>query len=70
MTTFGLWQVEEETGINLNVEDMIDLTAFLDPSTGCGVFPSPVSCPLLFPFMRMLAKLRFETLGCYCSGLI
>ncbi|XP_004515746.1 nudix hydrolase 14, chloroplastic-like [Cicer arietinum] len=37
-------EVEEETGINLNVEDMIDLTAFLDFSTGCTVFPSPGGC--------------------------
>ncbi|PON57456.1 Dihydroneopterin triphosphate diphosphatase [Parasponia andersonii] len=37
-------EVEEETGINLNVEDMIDLTAFLDSSTGCRVFPSPGGC--------------------------
>ncbi|MCI37039.1 nudix hydrolase-like protein, partial [Trifolium medium] len=34
--------VEEETGIKLNVEDMVDLTAFLDSSTGRTVFPSPV----------------------------
>ncbi|KAM3687153.1 hypothetical protein ACB098_10G056700 [Castanea mollissima] len=37
-------QVEEETGIQLNLEDMIDLTAFLEPSTGCRVFPSPGGC--------------------------
>ncbi|CAL5442261.1 unnamed protein product [Camellia sinensis] len=34
-------EVEEETGIHLNLEDMVDLTAFLDASTGCKVFPSP-----------------------------
>ncbi|CAA2994131.1 exportin-4 isoform X1 [Olea europaea subsp. europaea] len=33
--------VEEETGVHLNVDDVIDLTAFLEPSTGCKVFPSP-----------------------------
>ncbi|KAJ0049135.1 hypothetical protein Pint_15973 [Pistacia integerrima] len=38
-------EVEEEIGINLNVEDMVDLTAFLDPSTGGRVFPSPVMRP-------------------------
>lgn len=38
-------QVEEETGIHLNVHDMVDLTAFLDASTGGRVFPSPVSIP-------------------------
>ncbi|KAI9076672.1 hypothetical protein K1719_041437 [Acacia pycnantha] len=37
-------EVEEETGIKLNVEDMIDLTAFLEPSTGCRVIPSPGGC--------------------------
>ncbi|KAF5734454.1 nudix hydrolase 14 chloroplastic-like [Tripterygium wilfordii] len=34
-------EVEEETGINLKLQDMIDLTAFLDASTGHRVFPSP-----------------------------
>ncbi|XP_062074156.1 nudix hydrolase 14, chloroplastic [Humulus lupulus] len=37
-------EVEEETGIKLSVEDMIDLTAFLDPSTGRSVIPSPGGC--------------------------
>ncbi|CAL5437205.1 unnamed protein product [Camellia sinensis] len=37
-------EVEEETGIHLNLEDMVDLTAFLDASTGCKVFPSPGGC--------------------------
>lgn len=37
-------EVEEETGIHLNIADMIDLTAFLDPSTGCKIFPSPGGC--------------------------
>ncbi|XP_021754037.1 nudix hydrolase 14, chloroplastic-like [Chenopodium quinoa] len=37
-------EVEEETGINLNKEDMVELTAFLDPSTGGKVFPSPGGC--------------------------
>ncbi|KAA8522316.1 hypothetical protein F0562_012989 [Nyssa sinensis] len=37
-------EVEEEIGINLNVEDMVNLTAFLDPSTGCRVFPSAGGC--------------------------
>ncbi|XP_031125155.1 nudix hydrolase 14, chloroplastic isoform X1 [Ipomoea triloba] len=37
-------EVEEETGIHLNAQDMIDLTALLDPSTGCRVFPSPGAC--------------------------
>ncbi|XP_038679323.1 nudix hydrolase 14, chloroplastic [Tripterygium wilfordii] len=37
-------EVEEETGINLKLQDMIDLTAFLDASTGHRVFPSPGGC--------------------------
>ncbi|XP_062147021.1 nudix hydrolase 14, chloroplastic-like isoform X2 [Alnus glutinosa] len=37
-------EVEEETGIHINLEDMVDLTAFLDPVTGCRVFPSPGGC--------------------------
>ncbi|XP_008812843.3 nudix hydrolase 14, chloroplastic isoform X1 [Phoenix dactylifera] len=37
-------EVEEETGICLNIEDMVNLTAFLDPTTGCKVFPSPGGC--------------------------
>ncbi|KAJ9556084.1 hypothetical protein OSB04_010698 [Centaurea solstitialis] len=37
-------EVEEETGIQLNLDDMIDLTSFLDPSTGCKVIPSPGGC--------------------------
>ncbi|CAK9173122.1 unnamed protein product [Ilex paraguariensis] len=37
-------EVEEETGIHLKIDDMIDLTAFLDPATGCRVFPSPGGC--------------------------
>ncbi|KAH9777554.1 Nudix hydrolase 14 [Citrus sinensis] len=37
-------QVEEETGIQLKLEDMIDLTAFLYPSTGCKFFPSAGGC--------------------------
>ncbi|CAN0841667.1 Nudix hydrolase 14, chloroplastic [Linum grandiflorum] len=35
-------EVEEETGIQLKLEDMVDLTAFLNPSTGQRVIPSPV----------------------------
>ncbi|KAI9174798.1 hypothetical protein LWI28_022842 [Acer negundo] len=37
-------EVEEEVGIHLNLEDLIDLTAFLDPSTGCRVIPSAGGC--------------------------
>ncbi|KAL4592843.1 hypothetical protein LXL04_005849 [Taraxacum kok-saghyz] len=37
-------EVEEETGIQINSSEMIDLTSFLDPSTGCKVIPSPGGC--------------------------
>ncbi|CAM8946568.1 unnamed protein product [Rhodiola kirilowii] len=37
-------EVEEETGIHLSRANMVDLTAFLEPSTGCIVFPSPGGC--------------------------
>ncbi|XP_059644817.1 nudix hydrolase 14, chloroplastic isoform X2 [Cornus florida] len=37
-------EVEEETGIRLNKDVMVDLTAFLDPSTGYRAFPSPGGC--------------------------
>ncbi|XP_068634741.1 nudix hydrolase 14, chloroplastic [Aristolochia californica] len=37
-------EVEEEIGISLKLEDMVNLTSFLDPSTGCKVFPSPGGC--------------------------
>ncbi|KAF6160295.1 hypothetical protein GIB67_019064 [Kingdonia uniflora] len=37
-------EVEEETGIKLKMTDMVNLTAFLDSSTGCTVFPSPGGC--------------------------
>lgn len=37
-------EVEEETGIQINLNDMVDLTSFLDPSTGCKVIPSPGGC--------------------------
>ncbi|KAL0331354.1 UNVERIFIED_CONTAM: Nudix hydrolase 14, chloroplastic [Sesamum angustifolium] len=37
-------EVEEETGLHLNLDDVVDLTAFLHPSTGRRVFPSPGGC--------------------------
>ncbi|CAL5421362.1 unnamed protein product [Camellia sinensis] len=52
-------EVEEETGIRLNLEDVVDLTAFLDPSTGCRVFPSPGGCDeeiSLFLYRRHVGK--------------
>lgn len=38
----ALREVEEETGIELHLDDMVDLTSFLEPSTGYKVIPSPV----------------------------
>ncbi|KAL7171451.1 hypothetical protein ACSBR2_036159 [Camellia fascicularis] len=52
-------EVEEETGIRLNLEDVVDLTALLDPSTGCRVFPSPGGCDdeiSLFLYRRRVGK--------------
>ncbi|KAJ0555579.1 putative ADP-sugar diphosphatase [Helianthus annuus] len=40
----ALREVEEETGIQLKLDDMVDLTLFLDPSTGNKVIPSPGGC--------------------------
>ncbi|CAN6191700.1 unnamed protein product [Urochloa humidicola] len=37
-------EVEEETGIKLNLEDMVDLTALLNPATGGRILPSPGGC--------------------------
>lgn len=37
-------EVEEETGIHINSGDLVNLTAFLDPSTGNKMFPSPGGC--------------------------
>ncbi|KAL5213369.1 hypothetical protein ABZP36_024216 [Zizania latifolia] len=37
-------EVEEETGIKLNLDDMVDLTALLNPDTECKMFPSPGGC--------------------------
>ncbi|PWZ14333.1 Nudix hydrolase 14, chloroplastic [Zea mays] len=34
-------EVEEETGIKLNIEDMVDLMTLLDPATGGRMLPSP-----------------------------
>ncbi|XP_020961875.1 uncharacterized protein LOC107608156 isoform X2 [Arachis ipaensis] len=39
--SLALQFVEEETSIKFKLEDIVDLTAFLDSSTGCRFFPSP-----------------------------
>ena len=66
-----IWQVEEEIGIRLKLEDMVDLTGFLDPSTGCRVFPSPVSSFSLISMVQNLpvvSRLVFSsvTVKAYC----
>lgn len=37
-------EVEEETGIHLSKDNMVELTGFLEPSTGNKMFPSPGGC--------------------------
>lgn len=37
-------EVKEETGIHISSGDLVNLTAFLDPSTGNKMFPSPGGC--------------------------
>ncbi|KAH9625204.1 hypothetical protein KSS87_009394 [Heliosperma pusillum] len=55
-------EVEEETGINLKVEDMVELTSFLDPSTGRKVFPSPGGCDEELSFFLYQGKVAKETI--------
>ncbi|KAE9614178.1 putative ADP-sugar diphosphatase [Lupinus albus] len=66
-------EVEEETGIKLSLEDMIDLTAFLDPSTGCRVIPSPGGCDeeiSIFLYRRRVDKEIITQLQGKQTGLI
>ncbi|KAL9258458.1 Nudix hydrolase 14, chloroplastic-like protein [Drosera capensis] len=65
-------EVEEETGIQLNVGDMIELTAFLDSSTGSRVFPSPGGCDeeiSIFLYKGSVSKETIEQLQGKESGL-
>ncbi|VFQ66340.1 unnamed protein product [Cuscuta campestris] len=65
-------EVEEETGIKLNVRDMIDLTALLDPSTGGRVFPSPGGCDeeiSLFLYRGKMSKEEMRNLHGKETGL-
>ncbi|XP_060207196.1 nudix hydrolase 14, chloroplastic [Lycium barbarum] len=65
-------EVEEETGIHLNVHDMVDLTAFLDASTGGRVFPSPGGCDeeiSLFLYRGNVSKEKIEQLQGKETGL-
>ncbi|XP_078161928.1 nudix hydrolase homolog 14 [Carex rostrata] len=55
-------EVEEETGLKLKLEDMINLTSFLDPTTGQGVFPSPGGCDEDLRFFLYKGKVDEETL--------
>ncbi|KAJ4806409.1 hypothetical protein LUZ62_018975 [Rhynchospora pubera] len=55
-------EVEEETGLKLKVEDMINLTSFLDHTTGQGVFPSPGGCDEDLRFFLYRGKVDGETL--------
>jgi hypothetical protein len=62
--------VEEETGIKLNLEDMVDLTALLDPATGGRMIPSPVP-GLHFPSVRyyLIASLLSQKRTTYMIGI-
>ncbi|XP_019239951.1 PREDICTED: nudix hydrolase 14, chloroplastic isoform X1 [Nicotiana attenuata] len=65
-------EVEEETGIHLNVHDMVDLTAFLDASTGGRVFPSPGGCDeeiSLFLYRGDVSKEKIQQLQGKETGL-
>ncbi|KAM3343781.1 nudix hydrolase 14, chloroplastic [Capsicum galapagoense] len=65
-------EVEEETGIHLNVHDMVDLTAFLDSSTGARVFPSPGGCDeeiSLFLYRGHVSKEKIQQLRGKETGL-
>ncbi|KAL9242859.1 hypothetical protein vseg_016817 [Gypsophila vaccaria] len=55
-------EVEEETGISLKVDDMVELTSFLDPSTGRKVFPSPGGCDEELSVFLYQGKVPKETI--------
>ncbi|CAE6134146.1 unnamed protein product [Arabidopsis arenosa] len=55
-------EVEEEIGIKLKKEDMVDLTAFLDPSTGYRIFPSPGGCDEEMSVFLYRGKMEKETI--------
>ncbi|XP_010455619.1 PREDICTED: nudix hydrolase 14, chloroplastic [Camelina sativa] len=55
-------EVEEEIGIKLKKEDMVDLTAFLDPSTGHRIFPSPGGCDEEMSVFLYRGKVEQETI--------
>ncbi|KAJ8555685.1 hypothetical protein K7X08_013181 [Anisodus acutangulus] len=65
-------EVVEETGIHLNVHDMVDLTAFLDSSTGGRVFLSPGGCDeeiSLFIYRGNVSKEKIQHLQGKETGL-
>lgn len=51
--------MEEETGISLHLDNLINLTAFLDQSTGRKIFPSPVCKFLLNPYLGAFATVLY-----------
>uniref|UniRef100_A0A1J3FZF1 Nudix hydrolase 14, chloroplastic n=1 Tax=Noccaea caerulescens TaxID=107243 RepID=A0A1J3FZF1_NOCCA len=55
-------EVEEEIGIKLKKEDMVDLTAFLDSSTGHRVFPSPGGCDEEMSVFLYTRQVEVETI--------
>nr|CAD1821618.1 unnamed protein product [Ananas comosus var. bracteatus] len=59
----GNSQVEEETGICLKLEDMVNLTAFLDPTTGCKVFPSSGGCDEEISLFLYKGQVNMETIN-------
>ncbi|GAA0158831.1 pyrophosphatase [Lithospermum erythrorhizon] len=64
-------EVEEETGIQLNLNDVIDLTDFLEP-TGQRVFPSPGGCDeeiSLFLYRATVSKEKIKELQGKETGL-
>ncbi|XP_031498619.1 nudix hydrolase 14, chloroplastic isoform X2 [Nymphaea colorata] len=65
-------EVEEETGIHLNLDELVNLTALLDPSTGCRMFPSPGGCDeelILFLYRGHVKKEVIEALQGQETGL-
>ncbi|RID45563.1 hypothetical protein BRARA_I02286 [Brassica rapa] len=63
-------EVEEEIGIKLKKEDMVDLTAFLDPSTGHRIFPSPGGCDeemSVFLYRLQVEQAVFKMALAFCA---
>ncbi|XP_010248024.1 PREDICTED: nudix hydrolase 14, chloroplastic isoform X2 [Nelumbo nucifera] len=56
-------EVEEEIGMHLNLDDMVNLTALLDPSTGGRVFPSPGGCDEEISLFLYRSRVDSETIS-------